>query len=1690
MKKTLLSMLLSGFVLCSFAQSNEHSRKISYVKNNGQWESNVLYKAQIGGGLVWLEQDRFSFVFQNQSDLEEAHENRHHKKAREKEDIKIRSHAYRLQFIGCNSGHPVLSNERSEVKHNYFIGNDPQKWAGNVPLFQEVRYNELYEGVDLKIYSDNGYFKYDYIVKPGAIASSIKWKYDGVSPVINDGKLYIGTNAGEVIEEKPYAYQLINGKIKEVACKYKLSGEELCFSFPKGYDTSTELVIDPTLIFSTYTGSTADNWGFTATYDNNGSLYSGGIVFGAGYPVTAGAFDASFSGGNTDVSISKFTPTGNALVYSTYLGGSNTEAPHSLIVDSNGDLFIMGTTSSSTFPTSAGCYDNSFNGGTSVTPNGFAYTAGSDIFVAKLSATGASLLASTFIGGTANDGFNINATLSHNYSDEMRGEIVLGAAGEVYVCSSTSSTNFPTTAGALATVAPAAQNGCAFKMNNGLTSLLWSTYIGGTNADAAYSIKPSTSGNVFVTGGTLSTNFPITPGTIRTTNAGGADGYVVSLSGTNGSQIAGSYFGTTAYDQTYLLEIDLNNDVYVAGQTKGAYVVTGGVYSNPGSSQFIHKFNPALTTTDFSTVFGTGSTTAIDISLTAFLVDNCQNIYVSGWGGSTNNEGATTGLPVTGDAYDATTDGSDFYFIVLERDAQSLLYGSFFGGSPAEHVDGGTSRFDKNGTIYQAVCAGCGGSDNFPTTPGVWSNTNNSTNCNLGALKMEFNYLGIVASANAAPNIIACDPPYDVTFQGSSTAVNHFWDFGDGSPDATTLNPIHTFTSVGNFTVMYVAIDSSTCNIADTVYLSVQILAAEIFDATFDIPPYNPCVTGTFDIDLEFTGSGADSLFWNMGNGTTFIDDTLINYTYPAGGTYIVSLTAYDFVCNKVETFTDTVDFTSTFTTATANAAPNVIRCDPPFDVTFTGGSTPNHYWDFGDGSPVSTIANPTHTFSGLGNYTIMYVAIDSSTCNITDTVYLTVDVLAPEIFSATLDIAPYDPCIDTNFTVNLDFTGTGADSLYWSMGDGATYSDTTISHTYTADGTYIISLTAYDFTCNKIETITDTVTFNSSITTAVANAAPNVIQCDPPFNVTFTGGTTPGHLWDFGDGSPLSSSASPTHTYTGLGNYIVMYVAIDSTTCNVTDTAYLTVDVLASEIFSATLDIAPYDPCVASSFTVNLDFTGSGADSLHWNMGDGTTYQDTTITHTYASDGTYIISLTAYDFTCNKVETITDTVTFNSSITTAVANAAPNVIQCDPPFNVTFTGGSTPGHLWDFGDGSPTSSSASPTHTYTGLGNFIVMYVAIDSSTCNVTDTVYLTVDVLASETFSATLNIAPYDPCVATNFTVNLDFTGSGADSIYWNMGDGTTYADTTVSHTYGSDGTYIVTMTAYDFTCNKVETITDTVTFNSSIVNASANAAPNVIACDPPFDVNFTGGTTPNHLWDFDDGSPVSNVANPAHTFSTTGNYNVMYVAIDSSTCNVTDTAYVSVQILQSENFSAEFSPIPPQPCKDTVRVNITFTGSGADSLFWNMGDGTVFIDDTAISYYYTNPGTYTLSLTAYDETCNKVETITQTINVDESTLNGDIVIPNIFTPNSDGENDEFKLLFAQYPGVELAEYFEEYKLQIFNRWGKKVFETDSGSWNGTIDGKAAADGVYFFIVSYNEVCLDEETTTKTGHVTIVR
>ncbi|MDG1476853.1 MAG: PKD domain-containing protein, partial [Vicingaceae bacterium] len=782
--------------------------------------------------------------------------------------------------------------------------------------------------------------------------------------------LEISLSNGKVRELKPYAYQFINGIKTEVVCEFVINNRTMHFNFPNGYDTSKELIIDPTWEFSTLTGASDDNWGFTATYDNSGNFYAGGISFTGsanGYPLV-GAYQTTF-GGVVDVAISKFSANGTALIYSTYLGGTEADEPHSVVVDDQNNLIVMGATSSLNYPFSSGAYQNTFGGGTAVTA-GFPFNNGSDIFITKFNAAGNALIGSTYLGGPGNDGLSLDINLNFNYADHARGEVVIDANNNIYITSCTDSSGFPTTSLSHSQILSGGFDGVVAKLDATLSNLLWGTYVGGSSGDATYSIRiDELNDKTFVCGGTTSNNIGATIGVLNPNYGGVVDGFIAKFDNTNGVLDALTYVGTPAYDQSYILELDKNQDVYVVGQTKGIYPVTGGTYNNPGSAQFIHKLDNNLTTTDFSTVFGDNSNVEVDIAITAFLIDNCDNIYVAGWGGLGNfQEGTTDGMPVTSNAIKDTTDGSDFYFIVLDRDAQNLVYATFFGlDGVAEHVDGGTSRFDKSGTIYQAVCAGCGG-NGFPVTPGAYSATNGAGNCNYGAVKIDMNLPIIVAQAVAPPDQIVCGAPYTVDFAGGNpTPPNSYWDFGDGSGTATNNNvPSYTYADTGSYNVMYVAIDSNTCNIADTVYFNVSVYLKDSLDFQFNIPPYDPC-TSSLSVQFSFTGNGADSLYWDMGDGTTFSNINTVNYTYNTAGGYLLRFEAYDTLCNNTLFATDSIFFTPNRTTVNAIQPPPIVLCTSPYLVNFNGNNPapPNSYWDFGDMSGTATNNNtPNYTYA------------------------------------------------------------------------------------------------------------------------------------------------------------------------------------------------------------------------------------------------------------------------------------------------------------------------------------------------------------------------------------------------------------------------------------------------------------------------------------------------------------------------------------------------------------------------------------------------------------------------------------------------------------------------------------------------------------------------------------------------------
>lgn len=963
-----------------------------FVFNAGQWADPFEYTVKIHNGNVYFEDGKVKVFVIHPYDWAQFHGPQHSAHTPRHFGASVlgytpgilRMHTYEMRFVNANLKAVKRGIHKKEFHHNYFLGKDPKRWRSNVPVYGGVEYEELYPGIAVKFYDHENEFKYEYRVKPGGDPSRIRVRYAHTDGLRTDreGNLIIKTNAGDIVEKAPYCYQIINGQPIRVACHYQVESEDVSFKIGH-YNPSAELIIDPVVVFSTFTGSSSDNWGFSATYDKDGFFYAGGIVFGNGYPTTQGAFQTSFNSGGpfpttTDVGISKFTPNGSALIYSTYLGGTSSEQVHSMVVNSNNELIVYGITGSANFPITPNAAQTQFGGGSNFQVANYTYANGSDIFVTRFNVNGTALLASTYLGGNGNDGHN--APLVRNYGDYARGEVIVDSLNNIYIASCSNSTNitFPNQAFGLA----GQQDGILVKFTPNLNQIIWGTFYGGAQNDAAYSVKVFNQ-FVYICGGTTSTAIPTHNGAFQNTLGGSADGFIARFSAVNGAFQRGTYYGTAAYDQVFFIDHNRNGEVYAMAQSLGIIIKSPNKFGESGRSQVIFKMNPELSSIVWVTTFGSAPNT-INISPAAFNVDECFNIMLSGWGGTVNSppanpiaNGNTFGLPITQDAFQSSTDGSDFYFMVLGADGANLKYATYFGGSASEHVDGGTSRFSPQGIIYQAICAGCQGGT-FPTTPGVFSPTRGGPNCNLGAVKIDFdNFVKADASVEFQVKIDTVCNMYKISFENTSTnAQLFFWDFGNGQT-STQVSPSTFFIGPDTFVVRLIAHDT-LCNLYDTTELKLWI--PEFPKPKAEISTFYRSCDSEFKITVRNLSTTGNQLLWNMGDGTIYSGINQLTHQYPAEGFYQGYFVLFDTICNT----TDTVFFSAEFNDSVPR--PEILSVTPVCpegSFEFEISNTEQHFqyiWDFGGGN-IRLGRFPVFNYTQSGNYTIRLTIIDTL-CN------------------------------------------------------------------------------------------------------------------------------------------------------------------------------------------------------------------------------------------------------------------------------------------------------------------------------------------------------------------------------------------------------------------------------------------------------------------------------------------------------------------------------------------------------------------------------------------------------------------------------------------------------------------------------------------------------------------------------------
>ena len=619
------------------------------------------------------------------------------------------SQIVRLTFLNANPNPEIIAVDPQEGKVNYFIGNDPENWRTSIPTYQAVVYKEVYHGIDIKFYGNNRQMEYDIIVKPGGDPSKVKFAYEGIKGlrVTEEGDLEISlhspsltndhplekvtssfplfekggmggfddnTEGNKIIQKKPIIYQEIVGKRVSLEGRFKILGNHVIATeakqspFPSGielspfplvgeggvkgefaytfelasYDKAHPLVIDPVLVYSTYLGGGGYDYGIGIAVDGSGNVYVTGSTNSTDFPTTLGAYDTthnSASYGWNDVFVSKLNALGTTLIYSTFIGGHFSDFGFEIAVDSLGNSYVTGDTGSSNFPTTPGVFDTTYN-------NNIKIADLKDIFVLKLNATGSALIYSTFIGG-GNGG-------------DYGGGITLDSLGNVYVAGSTDSSDFPTVSGAYDKTFNGGSDVFVLKLNSTGSSLIYSTFIGGTMGEGGSDIALDGLGNAYVTGATESGNFPTTLGAYDNTLNSGYDVFVAKLNGSGTALVYSTYLGGGGDDYGYEIAVDGSGNAYVTGQTGSTnFPVSPGAYDttiNGGyCDAFVTKLDGSGSAMVYSTYLG-GSSSDYGYGIA---VDGSGNVYVTGFTNSTN-------FPVTPGAYDTTYNGDNYDVFVTK----------------------------------------------------------------------------------------------------------------------------------------------------------------------------------------------------------------------------------------------------------------------------------------------------------------------------------------------------------------------------------------------------------------------------------------------------------------------------------------------------------------------------------------------------------------------------------------------------------------------------------------------------------------------------------------------------------------------------------------------------------------------------------------------------------------------------------------------------------------------------------------------------------------------------------------------------------------------------------------------------------------------------------------------------------------
>ncbi len=747
--------------------------------------------------------------------------------------------ALRFSLEGADPRAQISGREPLPGTSSYFIGNDSSRWVTGVPNFARVAYHQIYPGVDLVYYGSGRNLEFDFEIAPHADPSQIRLKVAGANSLQKSaaGEVLIATPAGEVRLNRPEIYQRAGNRRKKIAGAYALAGNNEITLQLGPYDKNRALIFDPVIQYSTFLGGTTSDVAESIFVDSSGNAYITGETMSTDFPTTSGVLQNSLHGTHNNVFISKLNNTGAVLLYSTYLGGTGPTGDFGsgIAVDSQGDAFVAGTTSSPDFP--------------SVNPfQATLKNATGSAFVAELNPSATALLYSTFLGGSGAQGDFANA-------------LALDSSGSAYVTGVTSSKDFPLQGPIEGTFKSSGVTAFVSKFSPAGSSLVYSTYLGGSGlSDAAFGIALDTSNDAFVTGGTDSGDFPTTTGAFQTAlNGSGVNAFLTEVNSGGSAFSYSTYLGgsSTNGGNGSAVALDSMGAVYLTGSTTASdFPVTGGAAQSSVSGSnfhaFVSKIDPA----------GKGKS---DLIYSTYLSGSNGNDQGSGIAvdsiGSANVTGiaASTDFPATPGAMQAApkSAGGNAFITRLNPAGSVFLYSSTFGGSSPQGDAGKAIALDSSGAAY---VVGAASSSDFPTTQGslLPNFRASSGNSNGFVTKLAANaVIGIVPSSLDFGRVLLKIPsnPQLVTFTNNSTATLNF-------SSAPTLSgaQVAEYSSATNCGASLAP--NAACTVTVSFLPTVEGTATASLTFTDDDPssPQVVPITGLGALDFTLTGPGSESV--------------------------------------------------------------------------------------------------------------------------------------------------------------------------------------------------------------------------------------------------------------------------------------------------------------------------------------------------------------------------------------------------------------------------------------------------------------------------------------------------------------------------------------------------------------------------------------------------------------------------------------------------------------------------------------------------------------------------------------------------------------------------------------------------------------------------------------------------------------